>query len=502
MVLRCLAAGFLLAASIPPWGWWPLAFVGVAVLDELLGETAPLAPTRHRRLLAPGAGARFRRMWLVTAAWLAPAMLWMWDMTPPGYLGATAAFSAYYGAAAAFTPPGPVARRAVLPGAFILAEAARWYWPFGGVPLANLALGQVEGPLGATARLAGPLLVIMLVIVVGQACVGLLRPQTRRIALTAFGFVLLLLVVTALHPRSAVVRDADVAMVQGGGPVRTRSSGRESPIVLARHAEASRAISENSVDFILWPENVVNPGQYLSMEEATVTVAETAARHNAPVLAGWFHQLDDDYNVNYQSVITSTGVTTDRYDKVRMVPFGEFVPLRSVVDSLGYGDTVPARDALPGTEPPVLDTPAGPAGVSISWEAFFSRRARDAVNHGAQILTNPTNGSSFWLTQVHTQQVASNQLRAIENDRWLLMVAPTGLSATIKPDGTVAERSNIGERRVLFAHAEMRTGRTLSAVVGPWPAVIYGVVAVATGIFLTIRDSTRRRLPQENNRAD
>ena len=113
------------------------------------------------------------------------------------------------------------------------------------------------------------------------------------------------------------------------------------------------------------------------------------------------------------------------------------------------------------------------------------------MSEGAQLLTNPTNGSSYWLTQVQTQQVASNQLRAMENDRWVLQVAPTGLSAVISPDGTVQQRTGVSERRTLQATVEMRSGRTLASVVGPWPVVGYGVASAALGFALVIRNRRR-----------
>ena len=68
---RAVLAGLCLAASVPPWGWWPLAFVGIALLGP------PASPTSRW-------GRRFRRTWLVAAAWLFPAMFWMWDLTAPG----------------------------------------------------------------------------------------------------------------------------------------------------------------------------------------------------------------------------------------------------------------------------------------------------------------------------------------------------------------------------------------------------------------------------------
>jgi len=183
--------------------------------------------------------------------------------------------------------------------------------------------------------------------------------------------------------------------------------------------------------------------------------------------------------VNYHTAVTPDGEEVARYDKVRIVPFGEYVPLRGLIER--FSSEIPSRDVIQGTEPAVLDTPVGVVGVAISWEAYFERRSRDAIENGAQLLVNPTNGSSYWLTQVHTQQVASNQLRAIENDRWLLMAAPTGLSAVIDANGDLIQRTDIGERAVLEATVEMRDGRTLASLVGFWPVLLYGVSAVVAG---------------------
>ncbi len=463
--LQCALAGMLIAGSVPPWGWWPLAFAGVALVDRLLAT-------------APTPGRRFRRMWLVTAFWLYPAMLWMADLTLPGYLIAGGLFPAYYGVAAALTPTAGPARRMVMPGAFALAELVKWYVPFGGVPLANLALSQVNTPLGQTARLLGPLLIIVLVVVAGQAVAALLEGD-RRAAGTGLAVVVAFTAAAYLHPRASVVDDLDVAVVQGGGPTQTRASADQNPVVLARHIEATRALDQQ-VELILWPENVVNPGRFLSLEEAEARVAEVAIENNATLLPGWFFAVNDDTaTVNFHTAVTPEGATVSRYDKVRIVPFGEYVPLRGLIER--FSGELPARDVIPGTGPAVLDTPVGTVGVAISWEAFFERRSRDAVRDGAQILTNPTNGSSFWLTQVHTQQVASNQLRAIENDRWLLMAGPTGLSAVIDADGNLLQRTGIGERKILIDTAELRTGRTLASSVGIWPILLVSLMAIAFG---------------------
>jgi len=460
IIARAVGAGLCLAASVPPWGWWPLAFVGIALLDALIADQ----PWR----------TRLGRTWLVAAAWLYPATLWMWDLTAPGYVAAGAFFALYFGVAAALTPAGPE-RRIVLPLTIALAEAARWSWPFGGVPLAHLAMGQVDSPLGQAARLGGSLLVVVLVVVVGQALAAAVKRANRPAAIAVAATAVVLLA-AALHPRAGVVRTVEVALIQGGGPQQTRASSEQQPVVLSRHVEASRYLDQ-PVDLIIWPENVVNPGRFLTQGDANRIVREVAAANDASVLAGWFYPISERYTVNYQSTITPDGQEIDRYDKVRIVPFGEYVPLRSLVELVN--SEIPGRDVLRGTVDPVLETPVGPVGVAISWEGFFETRNRAATRAGAQLLTNPTNGSSYWLTQVQTQQVASNQLRAIENDRWVVQVAPTGFSAIVDPDGEVIQRSGISERVPLVGTVEMREGNTLATIVGFWPITLAAIVAIA-----------------------
>ncbi|MEM9566271.1 MAG: apolipoprotein N-acyltransferase, partial [Actinomycetota bacterium] len=456
-------AGLCLAASVPPWGWWPLAFVGIAMLDRLIADR----PWRSRLL----------RGWLVGAAWFYPATLFVWDLTAPGYPLAGAMLGAYLGVATALSPGGR-ARRLVLPGAVALLEAARWSWPFGGVPLAHLALGQVDSPLAWSARLAGSLLVVALVVVVGQALSAAVDRSWRPAGI-GLGVAALLVVGGLLHPRATVVDpDLEVALVQGGGAQQTRASVDQQPVVLGRHLEASRAIEADDLDLIVWPENVVNPGRFLAFDDAYDAVVDLARRFDAPVVAGWFTTVSDTTTANYQSIILPDGTEPDRYDKVRLVPFGEYVPLRGLVEAVAPNSGIPRREVQASTTDPVLDSPFGPIGVSISWEGFFDNRARAAVADGAELLTNPTNGSSYWLTQVQTQQVASNQLRALENDRWVLQVAPTGFSAVIDPAGNVVQRTGISERAVLVDTVEMRRGRTLASLVGRWPMVLYGIGAV------------------------
>jgi apolipoprotein N-acyltransferase len=178
------------------------------------------------------------------------------------------------------------------------------------------------------------------------------------------------------------------------------------------------------------------------------------------------------------------GTVADRYEKVRRVPFGEYVPLRWLVAPFGPDELVP-RDAVVGRGPAVLDTEVGRLGVVISWEVWFGDRARDAIGHGGQVLLNPTNGSSYSGTIVQTQQIAASRLRAIETGRWTLQVAPTGFTAFITETGEVLERTGISERAVLTETVELRDGQTIATRVGDWLAVGLAVAALAIAWILT-----------------
>ena len=150
------------------------------------------------------------------------------------------------------------------------------------------------------------------------------------------------------------------------------------------------------------------------------------------------------------------------------------------------------RDALPGTAPAVLDLPSGERlAVMISWEVFFGGRARDGVSHGGTVLLNPTNGSSYTGTVLQTQQVASSRLRALEQGRWEVQVAPTGFSAFVTDEADVLDRTGISEQAVRVREVPLREGRTIYSRLGEIPFVLAALAVVVLGLLLARRDDRR-----------
>lgn len=467
----CVASGVALCASLPPFGFWPLAFLGLIGVDRLVADQ-PL-------------GARFRRGWLVAMACFVPGLSWMTALTAPGTAIACIAYSAMLGAGIAASPPGR-GRWVALAGTWTIAELVRWTWPFGGVPLANLAIGQVAGPLAPVLRVGGAVLLLAVTVLAGQALAAASHRSWRAAGALA-AVVVVVVAGSMVAPRGRDVGTADIALVQGGGEQGTRKSDTGVVAVFERHVEASAAV-EPPVDLIVWPEDVIDTDEAFADDPWADVVGGIARDLAAPMIVGTVEGAGIDAFRNAAVLIDEDGDVVQRYDKVHRVPFGEYVPLRWLLEPVA-GDALPSRDALVGELPGHLDVPGavGRVAVPISWEIFFPDRIREGVEAGARLVLNPTNGSSFTGTIVQTQQVASSRMRAIETGRWVAQVAPTGFTAVIDDDGDVLERSAVSERRIIHWEVRLRAGQTIYTRWGNTAGLAFAAACIAVGWALDRR---------------
>lgn len=473
----CVASGVALCLSLPPFGFWPLALVGLVGLDRLIADQ----PVR----------ARFGRGWIVAMGCLVPSLSWMTALTAPGYLIACAAYAAMLGAGVAAAPPGR-ARWLVLAGTWTLAELVRWSWPFGGVPLANLAIGQVAGPLAPVLRVGGSLLLVLITVLVGQAAAAAIR-RAWLPALGLVAIVVLVVVGSVAAPHGHSIGTAQVALVQGGGKQGTRKTDTGVVEVFDRHVAATEGV-EPPVDLVVWPEDVIDTDEAFADDPWAGVVGSIAAEVEAPMVVGTVEGAGPKHFLNAAVLIDADGEILQRYDKVHRVPFGEYVPLRGLLEPLA-GDALPHRDAVSGEQPALLDVPApvGRVATPISWEIFFPDRTREGVEAGGRLVLNPTNGASFTGTIVQTQQVASSRMRAIETGRWVAQVAPTGFTAVIDEHGNVLQRSRISEQTVIQRSLELRGGLTLYVRYGNLAGVALSLVLIAAGWAVELTRGRRGR---------
>ena len=461
-----------------------------------------LAMFTSLELTASSAHQRFTTGFVFGLGWFFPALAWMWFLTAPGYIIGVAMYASLHGLASLVVVRKDNNRSFLFlsPVAHMLIEVLRMCVPFGGVPLATLGIAQVGGPLHRVASIGGVILLSWLTWQVGALLAKRPRDfsvdrQHRRLL---WSLCLLVLVGSYFAPRgSNTGRDFHVVAVQGGGPQGTRAINTDPRDVVDRHLAATSTIINDSadpIDLVVWPENVIDVVDFESSVEAQEIGLE-AARIGAPFAVGITEDLNREHFTNAQVIVTNEAEVVDRYDKVRRVPFGEYMPMRSFLKSLGAPvDQVP-RDALAGTGRAILDVPTSMGseriGVVISWEVFFGGRAREGVKDGAGFIINPTNGSSYTWTVLQSQQVASSKLRAIETGRWVVQVSPTGFSAFVDPEGNVYQRTGVSEQKVISRDVAIRSGQTLYVALGdkPWIALL----ALVFLIGIANRSKTRSR---------
>jgi len=439
------------------------------VLDRLTGDV----PVRER----------FLRGWVAGVLLYLVTFVWMQDFTLPGYVLGSA-FSALLlgGVLAAVPPDGGWARWLTLPGALALLEALRLVFPFGGMPLSNLALGQAAGPLGAPARIGTYLLVVLLLGLAGAALAAAVD-RAWPVAGVMAGAVVVVAAVAPFAPDGRPDGSLRVAIVQGGGELGTRAVDTDERVVFERHLAASGTIEAGDVDLVLWPEDVVDvEGNVLRTREGD-ELADLARSLDATVVAGVVEGTGDRFR-NSVVVWAPDGEAVDRYEKVRRVPFGEYIPVRSLIDEVADLSLIP-REALVGEGPGFVESPAGDFGVVISYELFFIDRARSGIEEGGGVLLAPTNSSSYRLSLVASQAVAATRMRALETGRWTLLAAPTGFSAVVDEDGRVRARTGQRERAVLEETVEVRTGHTIATRIGRLPVI--GVAALLLGLSWALR---------------
>ena len=492
--IRGLVAGLLIAASLPPWGWWPLAFVGVALWTSLEASTRS---TRRRFLIGTMAGI----------GWFVPGLAWMWFLTAPGYVIAAMLFAVAHGLASAIGARRNDAWTSVLsPAAHTLVEVARLVFPFGGVPLATLGIAQVAGPLHRIAAIGGVILLTWITWQIG----ALLSPVARRsLRSTGRARVVVAVVVAVWLVGFVAPRGSDlgssirIAAVQGGGPQGTRAIDTDEREVVERHLAATRSIDgDDRPDLVVWPENVIDVADFATSIEID-EIASESARLDAPFSVGITEDVDAESFTNAQVMVDADGIVESRYDKVRRVPFGEYMPLRSLLRTIGAPVDLVPRDAVAGTGPAILAIDDSlQAAVVISWEVFFGGRAREGVREGGAVLVNPTNGSSYTWTILQSQQIASSRLRAIETGRWVVQVAPTGFSAFVSPSGRVFDRTAVSEQSVIIRDVPLRTGSTVYTALGDRPFIAGCVGLVTIGLVSRRRDSTRSRRVTRSRRRE
>ncbi|OZD70505.1 apolipoprotein N-acyltransferase [Rhodococcus sp. 06-1059B-a] len=486
-LLAAVSSGLLLYATFPPVDLWILAPVAITVL---------LLVVRGRTALA-GAGYGF----VAGSAFFAPLLPWVGE-----YVGSTpwlalaavqAVFLALFGAVAdrmSGLPCGPV----WVASAWVAMEAARSRIPFGGFPWGRIAFGQSDGPFLPLAALIGAPGLSFVVVLIGAAvtsAIGSGRLRRTGAATSYVGAAAALGALTAAAPLFAPPQQdtVTVALVQGNVPRLGLDFNAQRRAVLDNHVARTIDLAADiesgrvsTPDLVIWPENSsdIDP---LRNPDAAERIDAAARAVGVPILVGTVLRRDDGTTTNTSIVwdpVTGPGQT---HDKRQLVPFGEYLPLRTIVTALSpYA--AQAGKFVPGEGNGVVDLAGVPVAVATCYEVAFDPLLTDSVRDGAELIAVPTNNATFGRTNMTYQQLAMSRVRAVEHGRSVVVSATSGVSAVIDARGTVTNRTDLFTPAAVVAEIPLSTGLT--------PATIAGTVpewTITAGSVAALAFSLRRR---------
>jgi apolipoprotein N-acyltransferase len=472
--LAALVSGALLAAAFPA---LDLGLLALVALVPLLLATETVRP-RTAAALGYLAGLTFFGLHLL---WIAQFLSWTGAVAWLAWGALSAVEAAFFAAFFALVPatrPLGAWRLLVLPACWAVLELVRAYHPLGGFPWGLLAVSQHGGgPLLPLARVVGGFGLAAVIVAVNLAVALWLRALwataregSRRPRVAAL-VGLPLLVAGLLGARLAVPAapapsgpPLDVVVVQAGlRGGHGLAQGQTTEQVFANHVRRTEALAGapgGPPDLVVWGEGAADADPLTNPDRlAAVTRAARAA--GAPILLGATTRLDATHLATEGLLFTPEGRLADRYQKRRLVPFGEFVPFGSVL-----GRLIPATregvpyDKVPGhrLEPLLID--GVPVGPLICWESAYPGDARQLTREGARLLLVMTNNASFGTGSGPRQHLAAGQLRAVESGRTIVQAAVTGISAVIEPTGATRQETGLYQDTVIRVQAEQRTGVT------------------------------------------
>jgi apolipoprotein N-acyltransferase len=376
----------------------------------------------------------------------------------------------------------------LVPLAWGAIEYARTYL-LSGFPWNLIAAAIVDyTPLIQFDRVAGPYALSFLILLPAITVSWLItaRPRGMRLVAVVMPVTILCFIwwATGLVAAKMVVRPATgptytAALVQPNISQEMRWSESSTLEIFQRMMNMTEEAVRAGATVIIWPESTV-PLSYVTTDFYREAIESASRQYAVDIILGSVAEDPATPNRLWNAAfLVSGGRTIGHYDKIRLVPFGEYVPLRKMlffarklvraVGEFEFGN----RDS-----PLVGLLRYGPA---ICYEIVFPQIPRTQVVHGAGVLVTITNDAWYDGTSAPRQHLNQARLRAVETDRYVLRAATTGISAFADPSGRIVEELPMNRQGIIYARFQPRHSSTLYVRFGDWYAWIATVfVLVAT----------------------
>ncbi len=471
-------AGVALTGAYAPLSWFPLAAL------------VPAAVLWSWRRRTPKAAALSG--WVFGFAHFATSFYWVYYSLhdfgeAPAMLAVAAtllfvaALAVYFAAlawavscAARFVPIAPSCLL-LYPSLWSLSEWLRgvlltgFPWNFVGQAAVDSPLAGVLPVFGAT---GASWLVVFLA---GCLVLAFSRRNTRTVIVAAGAFVVVSVAgaVSALLEWTAPAGErVEVALAQGNVEQNLKFD-RDN---FRRIVEAYRGLSARALgaDLVLWPETAVPAYYDLLEKELAVPLGDEIREAGGEFVLGAFVRDEDGGAYN---ALVKVASPPQVYRKRHLVPFGEYLPLRGLLNFFRAWILIPMSDLKAGRDRPLMRVGEHDVGVSICYEVSFASEIMDALPEAAYLI-NVSNDSWFGDSTAPYQHLQLARLRTAETGRAMVRATSTGVSAVIDHEGNVVERSRQFAEQLLTATVEPRRGRTPYSVWGDVPVLAWSLLSV------------------------
>lgn len=486
-----VGAGASLALAMPGPGLVPLVLLAPGLLRRALRGLGP-----RRAFLVGWAGGAVH--WAIAVAWVVIVLTRHGGLSWPLALVALALMSAILGWMWALT--GWLAARApegwrgwLVPLLLVSFEAVQhlppWIFPWNPVAAVATPWPQLLAPLPV---IGAPGLSLLLLLA-GGALDCLLDPPLRRVGAlqlvaTGAAFAASSLLAPPFEPAGEAF---GVAAVQPNVPLEVRWNPENERAIEERVWRLSSEGAGRGVRLVVWPESAVP--RYVQADGAYRREIEAFTRqHGVWLVIGsiGFGQGEGEYH-NSIFVSGPGGLLPYRYDKVHLVPFGEYVPLVGKVPFLRplvreVSSFTPGSHALP------LPAAGTALGLQVCYEVTYPWLVAAEVERGADLLVTITNDGWYGDSAAPRQHLAIAVLRAAESRRYMVRAANTGISAIIDPAGRVMARLGVNREGVI--DGSVRAGRGVTPAVRGVVAIRLAILGAAAGAILCgVRQRRRGR---------
>lgn len=407
-----------------------------------------------------------------------------------------------------FVRRNPIFMPFIMAALWVIAE---WWQTIGwwGMPWGKLAIGQVSfSLLVKSASVIGPYFISFVIVAFSFLFAIAITSKIQRkqiaiaVAISLFCLNLALGTVVSLSYNEDEGKTVRVAVAQGNVPSGEKWQGGY-PALLEMYGDMTAQAAADGAEMIVWPETAF-PCDLSVRTDIADEIKKIAIENDITILISVF-TTDSESGMQYNSLyeVSSEGeFGEDVYNKQKLVPFGEFVPMRDLVVAIfpPLADiNMLESDLKAGEEGVIINGEHGKIGCGICFDSVYEGVVLDAVNDGAELIALSTNYSWFKDSRALNMHNAHSQLRAIESGRYLVCSANTGISSIIDPMGNVIDEVGVLERGYAVADVHLRNSATPYSIIGN--SFVYLCMAFVVGLPLVavIADAKKDKFSIESN---